>query len=69
MDSHHAVVHLSFVAVVLSSDSHGVLAALTHPGFIHGADGFRVGLVAGHDLLATISQSFFIPLDRFEKTL
>jgi hypothetical protein len=69
MDSHHAIVHLSFIAVPLSSDAHGVLTALAHPRFIHGADGFGVSVVADHDLLATIAQFFFIPLDRFEKTL
>jgi hypothetical protein len=69
MDSHHAVVQLPAVAIVLSTHADRVVAALADPRFIDAADGFRVGMIACHNLLTTISQSLFIPLDRFEKTL
>jgi hypothetical protein len=69
MDSHHAVVQLPAVAVVLSSHANRIVAALADTRFIHAADGFRVSMIPSHNLLATISQLFFIPLDRFEKTL
>jgi hypothetical protein len=69
MDTHHAVVQLPSVAVVLSSHANRVVAALADPRFIHAADGFWISMIASHNLLATISQLFFIPLDRFEKTL
>jgi hypothetical protein len=69
MDSHHAVVQLPAVAIVLSPHADRVVAALADPRFINAADGFRARMIARHNLLTTIAQSFLIPLDRFEKTL
>jgi hypothetical protein len=45
------------------------MAALANPGLIHHADRLRVGMLAGHHLLAAVVQFFLIPLDRFEETL
>jgi hypothetical protein len=69
MNSHDAVVHLAAVAVVLSSNSHGLCAALGRARLVHDADGVGMSMVLGDDLLTAVSQLFLIPLDRFEKTL
>jgi hypothetical protein len=69
MHSHHAVVHLAPVAIPLPSHAHRVVAALGNPGLVHHADRVRVTMIFGHDLLATVVELFFIPLDGFEKTL
>jgi len=69
MDPHHAVVDLPPVAVPLPSHAHGVAAALGNPGLVHHADRLGVSMVGGHELLATVAELLFIPLDRFEKTL
>jgi hypothetical protein len=69
MHSHHAVVHLAPIAVPLPSDAHGIVATLGNPGLVHHADRVRVTRIVGHDLLATVVELFFIPLDGFEKTL
>ena len=69
MDSDHTVVDLAAVAVVLSRDGHRVVAALADPRLVHRADGLRMSMVRNHDLLAAVAELFFIPLDRFEKTL
>jgi hypothetical protein len=69
MHSHHAVVHLAPIAVPLPRDAHRVVAALGNPRLVHDADRVGVTMIFGHDLLATVVELFFIPLDRFEKTL
>lgn len=69
MDSHHTVVDLSPVAVVLTSGAHRLDAAFGRAGLVHATDGLWVGMVLGDDLLAAISQLLFIPLDRFQKSL
>jgi hypothetical protein len=69
MHSHHAVVHLAPVAVPLPPHAHGVATALARPGLVHHADRLRVSMIFGHDLLAVVVESLFIPLDRFEETL
>jgi hypothetical protein len=69
MNAHHAVVDLAAVAVVLATDSHGVLAALGRPRLVHAADRFGVRMLFGDDLLAAISELLFIPFDRFEQAL
>lgn len=69
MYSHYAVVHLPPVAIPLPPDPHGLVATLADPRLVHHADRLGVSVVLGHDLLASIPQFFFIPLDRFEKTL
>jgi hypothetical protein len=69
MHSHHAVVHFPAVAAPLPPHAHRVVAALGYARLIHDADGLGVSVVLGHDLLATIAQPFFIPLDGFQKAL
>jgi hypothetical protein len=69
MYSHHAVVHFAPVAVPLPPDTHRVVAALGDPRLIHHADRLRVSVLSGHDLLATVVEFLFIPLDGFEETL
>ena len=69
MHPHHAVVHLAAAAVPLPSHTHRVVTALGDPRLVHHADRFRMSVVLGQDLLATIVKSFFIPLDGFEETL
>ena len=69
MHPHHAVVHLPSVAVPLPRDTHRVVATLGGPGLVHHADRLRVRMILGHDLLASVEEFLFIPLDGFEKTL
>jgi len=69
MHSHHAIIHLSPIAVPLSPNAHGIVAALGDGGFIHHADRLRMAVISGHNLLATIMEFLFIPLDGFEETL
>lgn len=69
MDSDHTVVHLSPVAVPLPTDSHRFFATLGSARFVHATNGLGMGVVLGDDLLAAISEFFFIPLDRFEESL
>jgi len=69
MHSHHTIIHLSPAAIPLPCHTHGIVAALGDPGFIHHADRLRVAMISGHHLLATIMEFLFIPLDGFEETL
>jgi hypothetical protein len=69
MHSHHAIVHLAPVAIPLPRDAHRVVPALGDRGLVHHADRLRVAVIAGHDLLATVVELFFIPLDGFQETL
>ena len=69
MHSHHAIIHLSPIAVPLPRHAHRIVAALGDAGLVHHADRLRVTMILGHDLLATIVEFLFIPLDGFEETL
>lgn len=69
MHSHHAVVDLAAVAVVLPPRADRVGAALADAGLVNAPNGFRMRVVASHDLLAAVSQFLFMPLDRFQKAL
>jgi hypothetical protein len=69
MHPHDAVVHLTPVTVPLPSHTRGLVPALGDPRLVHHADRFRMSMVLGQDLLATVVESFFIPLDGFEETL
>jgi len=69
MNPDNAVVELPTVAIVLPADTHRILAALRRARLVDAANRLGVGVVFGHDLLAAISQFFFIPLDRLEETL
>jgi len=53
----------------LPRDAHRVVPALGDPRLVHHADRLRVGVLVGHDLLASVEEFLFIPLDGFEKTL
>ena len=63
MYPHHAVVHFSRVAAVLSAHSDGFRATLGNPGLIHHTDRLGMSMISGHNLLATVSDFLFIPLD------
>lgn len=69
MHPHHAIIHLSPIAVPLPPHAHGVVAALDDPGFIHHADRLRVAMISGHHLLTASVEFLLIPLDGFEETL
>ena len=69
MHSHHAVVDLAPVAIPLPRDTHGIVPALGNRRLVHHADRVGVGMVFGHDLLATVVKFLLIPLDGFEEPL
>jgi hypothetical protein len=69
MHSDDAVVHLAATAQPLPSGAGGLVAALGRSGFIEAADGLRMGVLAGHDLLAVVAHAGLSPLDRFDETL
>jgi hypothetical protein len=69
MHAHHTVVDLASVAIVLPRGTNRLLATLGRTGFIHAADRFSMSVFFGHNLLASISKSIFIPLDRLQKAL
>jgi hypothetical protein len=69
MHSYHAVVHLTPVAIPLPCDAHRVVPALGDRGLVHHADCLQVTMISSHDLLATVVELFFIPLDGFKETL
>jgi len=55
MNPHNTVVDLSTVAVVLPADAHRIFATFRRARLVDATDGIRVGVVFGHDLLASIS--------------
>jgi hypothetical protein len=63
MDPHHTVVDLTPIAVVLPTDPHRLWTALGRSRLIHAADRLGRRMVPGDDLLAAVSEFFFIPLD------
>jgi hypothetical protein len=69
MHADHAVVDLPAVAVPLASRAHRLLATLRRARLVDATDGLRMRVTPDHNLLASISQLFLIPPDRFEKTL
>jgi hypothetical protein len=69
MHAHHAVVNLPTIPIPLPTGAHRLLAALGRARLVHATDGFRIGMVFRHDLLAPVSELLFIPLDRFQKAL
>jgi hypothetical protein len=69
MHSHHAVVHLAPVAVPLPPHPRRVVPALGDCGLVHHANCIGMRVVSRHDLLATVMEFLFIPLDGFEETL
>ena len=69
MNPHNTVVDLPTVAIVLPAHAHRIFAAFRRARLVDTADRLGVGVVFGHDLLTSISQLVFIPLDQFEKAL
>ncbi len=69
MHHDHAVVDLAEVAAPLAVCAHRVASALPHARLVHRANRPRMGVLGSHDLLAAVTEFFFIPLDRFEKSL
>jgi len=55
MHSHHAVVDLPTIAVVLPTDADGLFAALGRPRLVDATNRLGMGMLDGHDLLAAIS--------------
>ncbi len=64
-----AVLDLASVPVVLTFNPCGLFAALRGACFVDAADGVRIGVLSGDDVLAAISQFLFIPNDRLEESL
>lgn len=69
MHAHHAIIDLAAAAVVLPTRAHGFAATFANARLVHAADRLGVRVLARHDLLATVSQFLFIPLDRFQEAL
>ncbi len=69
MNPHNTVVDFPAVAIVLSPNAHRIFAAFRRARLVDATDRLGMGVVFGHDLLASIPQLFFIPLDQFEKAL
>jgi hypothetical protein len=63
MHSHHAIVDLTPIAVVLPTNADRLPAALGRARLVHAADRLGMGVLVGHNLLAAVSEFFFIPLD------
>ena len=63
MNAHNTVVDFATVAIPLATSTHRLRAALGCAGLVHATDCFRVGMLLGDDLLATITKLLFIPLD------
>jgi hypothetical protein len=69
MHADDAVVDFAATAQPLPSGADGMAAALGRSGFIEAADGLRVRVFAGNQLLAVVACAGLIPLDRFHETL
>jgi hypothetical protein len=69
MNPHNTVIDFPAVAIVLPPNAHRIFATFRRARLVDATDCLGMGVVFGHDLLASISQFFFIPLDQFEKAL
>ena len=69
MHTHDAVLDFAAIAVVLSLDSHRVVAALRRTRFINAADRRGVSMLFGDKDLTSIAKFFSIPLNRLQKPL
>ena len=67
--SHHAIIDLAAIAIVLPTCAHRFASTLADAGLVHAPEGFGMRVLASHDLLAAVSQFLFIPLDRFQEAL
>jgi hypothetical protein len=64
-----AVLDLASVAIVLTLHTRCLIAALGGAGFIDHANRRRIGVLAGHQLLATVADLLLVPGDGLEKAL
>lgn len=69
MYADNAVVNLAAATQPLPRGTDGMHAALDRSRFVQAADGFLVSVLAGDQLLAFVTHSTFIPLDRFHEAL
>jgi hypothetical protein len=69
MHADDAVVDFAATTQPLPSGADGLVTALGRSGFVEAADGLRVRVLAGNQLLAVVAHAGLIPLDRFHKTL
>ena len=69
MNAHNTVVDLSTIAIPLAASTHRMLTALGCARFVQATDRLGMCMVFGDNFLTAVSELFFIPLDRFEKTL
>ena len=69
MNADSAVFNLAPVAVVLPGRADGMRSTFVGSRFIHQTNRFVMSVIASDDLLATIPETFFIPLDRLQKPL
>ena len=69
MHADDAIVDLAATPQPLPSGADGMHAALGRPGFVQAANGLRVSVSAGDQLLAVVAHTALIPLDRFQQTL
>lgn len=69
MHTHDAVLDFAAIAVVLSLNSHRLVAALGRTGLINATDRIGMSMLLGDNGLTSIAKFFFIPLNRFEKPL
>jgi hypothetical protein len=69
MHADDAVVDFATATQPLPSGADGLVAALGRSGFVKAADGLRVRVLAGNQLLAVVAHAGLIPLDRFHETL
>lgn len=69
MDSHSTVFNLTAIAIVLSLRSDGMVAALGCAGLIDAPNRVGMSMLLSDNRLTAVTQFFFVPLNRFEKTL
>lgn len=69
MNPDNTVFNLAAIAVVLTRHASRLPSTFADSGFVDQPDCLRVRMLASNDLLTPIPQTFFISLDRFQKTL
>jgi len=69
MHADDAVVDLAATTQPLPRGADGMHAALGRSRFVKAANGLRVRMLTGNQLLALVPQPRLIPLDRFHETL
>jgi hypothetical protein len=69
MHADDTVVDFAATAQPLPSGAGGMAAALGRGGFVHEAEGLRMGVLASNLPLTFVAHAGLIPLDRFHETL